>query len=162
MLSKESVKKIRALENRYPDKRSLVIAALWAVQRESGGNLTGQDLEEVAGVLDLAPVAVQSVATFYSMYHLIEPYKAGGPVGKYHIQVCRSISCSLLDAEVIIEHLEKTMNIKTGETTPDGKFSLTVVECLGSCGTAPMMQINDDYYESLTVEKVNEIIQSLK
>ncbi|RJQ63326.1 MAG: NAD(P)H-dependent oxidoreductase subunit E [Desulfobacteraceae bacterium] len=162
MLTEKSIEKIRALENRYPDKRSLVIAALWAVQREGGGNLTEQDLKEVAGVLDLAPVEVQAVATFYSMYNLIEPYKTGEPAGRYHIQVCRSISCSLLDSEVIIEHLEKTLHIKIGETTPDGKFSLTVVECLGSCGTAPMMQINDDYYESLTVEKVDEILGRLE
>lgn len=162
MLSDDSIRKIRALGDRYPDSRSLVLAALWEAQRESGGNLTREDLQRVAGLLHMGAVEVQAAATFYSMYNLIEPYKAVEPVGRYHIQVCRSISCSLLDAEVIIEHLEKTLNIKTGETTPDGKFSLTVVECLGSCGTAPMMQINDDYHESLTTEKVDEIIKSLK
>lgn len=155
MLSEDTIEKIRAIENQYPDKRSLVMGALWAVQRESGGDITKEDLEDIAGILDMGPVEVQAAATFYTMYHVVEP------VGKYHIQVCRNISCSLLGAEAIIEHLEKSLNTRIGEITENKKFSLTTVECLGSCGTAPMMQINDDYYENLTIEKVDEILKGL-
>lgn len=162
MLTEKTIAKIRALESRYPDRQSLVLAALQAAQLDSAGNLSRQDLEAVAALLDMGPVEVQAVATFYTSYHLMEPYKIAVPVGRYHIQVCRNISCSLLGAEDIITHLEKTLDIRTGETTPDRKFSLAVVECLGSCGTAPMMQINDDYYENLTIVKVDEIINSLK
>jgi len=150
------IKEIKALENLYPDKRSLVMGALWVVQRARAWKLTQADLEAVAQLLDLSPVEVQAVATFYTMYNVIEP------MGRYHIQVCQNISCTLLGAENLIAHLEKTLGIKPGETTADKKFSITTVECLGSCGTAPMMQINDDYYESLTVEKVDEILLSYK
>ena len=108
------------------------------------------------GLLDINPVEVQAAATFYTMYNVISA------VGRYHIQVCQNISCTLLDAEQIIGHLEKSLGIKSGQTTADGKFSLTTVECLGSCGTAPMMQINDDYYENLTAEKVDRILETLK
>jgi NADH-quinone oxidoreductase E subunit len=156
MLTEQMIKEIRALENLYPDKRSLVMGALWVVQRARAWKLTQADLEAVAQLLDLSPVEVEAVATFYTMYNVIEP------MGRYHIQVCQNISCTLLGAENLIAHLEKTLGIKPGETTADKKFSITTVECLGSCGTAPMMQINDDYYESLTVEKVDEILLSYK
>jgi len=156
MLTEQMIKEIKALEILYPDKRSLVMGALWVVQRARAWKLTQADLEAVAQLLDLSPVEVQSVATFYTMYNVIEP------MGRYHIQVCQNISCTLLGAENLIAHLEKTLGIKPGETTADKKFSITTVECLGSCGTAPMMQINDDYYESLTVEKVDEILLSYK
>jgi len=156
MLTEQMIKEIKALENLYPDKRSLVMGALWVVQRARAWKLTQADLEAVAQLLDLSPVEVQAVATFYTMYNVIEP------MGRYHIQVCQNISCTLLGAENLIAHLEKTLGIKPGETTADKKFSITTVECLGSCGTAPMMQINDDYYESLTVEKVDEILLSYK
>ena len=129
--------------------------ALWLVQREQGGHLTREDLESIAAVLDMGPVEVQAAASFYSLYHVT------GPVGRHHIQVCRSISCALLEAEAIVAHLEKRLGITTGGATADGQFSLTTVECLGSCGTAPMMQINDDYYEDLTVEKVDDILNRL-
>ena len=88
-------------------------------------------------------------------------YNVVDPVGKYHIQVCRNISCWLLGAEKIIAHIEKILDIKTGGTTADKRFSLKTVECLGSCGTAPMMQINDDYYENLTFESVDQILKNL-
>ena len=103
-----------------------------------------------------APVEVQAVATFYTMYNVIEP------MGRYHIQVCHNISCTLLGAENLLVHLEKVLGIKPGETTVDKKFSMSTVECLGSCGTAPMMQINDDYFESLTIEKVEKILMSYR
>jgi NADH-quinone oxidoreductase subunit E len=83
------------------------------------------------------------------------------PTGKYHIQVCTTLSCMLCGSDGLVEHLEKKLGIKVGETTPDGKFSLIRVECLGSCGTAPMFQLNDDYYENLSLDKVDELLDSL-
>jgi len=156
MLTEAMIEEIKALEKLYPDKRSQVMGALWVVQRSCAWKLTKADLEDVAELLDISPVEVQAVATFYTMYNVIEP------MGRYHIQVCQNISCTLLGAENLIAHLEKTLGIKPGETTADQKFSITTVECLGSCGTAPMMQINDDYYESLTVDKIDEILMSYK
>ena len=156
MLSEKTLQVIRDLEKNYPDKRSLVMGALWAAQRHGPGVLTKEDLESIAELLDISPVEVQAAATFYTMYNLISP------VGRYHIQVCHNISCTLLDAEQIVAHLEKTLGIESGQTTGDGKFTLTTVECLGSCGTAPMMQINDNYYENLTTEKVDRILESLE
>ncbi len=156
MLTETMIEEIKALENLYPDKRSQVMGALWVVQRARAWKLTQADLEDVAELLDISPVEVQAVATFYTMYNVIEP------MGRYHIQVCQNISCTLLGAEDLIAYLAKNLGIKPGETTADKKFSISTVECLGSCGTAPMMQINDDYYESLTVEKVDEILMSYK
>lgn len=156
MFTERTLEKIKALENSYPDRRSLIMGALWAVQRESGGYVTRQDMEALAELLSISPVEVQATASFYTMYNLVEP------VGKYHIQVCQSIACGLLGAEALIAHLEKRLSIKTGQTTPDGKFSLTTVECLGSCGTAPMMQINDVYYENLDAEKVDAMLAQMK
>lgn len=156
MLTAMMIEKIQALEGRYPDKRSLVMGALWVVQRVRGWKLTREDLEDIAELLGISSVEVQAVASFYTMYNMVEP------TGRYHIQVCQNISCSLLGAELLIEQLEKVLNIKPGETTQDKKFTLTTVECLGSCGTAPMMQINDDYYENLTVERVDEILKRFK
>jgi NADH-quinone oxidoreductase E subunit len=154
MLTEKMIAEIKGLEKLYPDKRSRVMGALWVVQRASAWKLTKADLEDVAGLLDISPVEVQAIATFYTMYNVIEP------MGRYHIQVCQNISCTLLGADNIIAHLEKVLGIKPGETTADKKFSISTVECLGSCGTAPMMQINDDYYESLTLEKVEEILKN--
>ena len=151
------IEKIRALEHMYPDKRSLVTGALWEVQRARGWKLTKEDLADIAKILDISPVEVQAAASFYTMYNIVEEIG-----GRFHIQVCQNISCTLLGAEDLLAHLEKTLGIKPGETTPDKRFSLTTVECLGSCGTAPMMQVNDDYYENLTVEKVDEILAQLK
>jgi NADH-quinone oxidoreductase subunit E len=156
MLTETMIEEIKALENLYPDTRSQVMGALWVVQRSRAWKLSKADLEDVAEFLDMSPVEVQAVATFYTMYNVIEP------MGRYNIQVCQNISCTLLGAENIIAQLEKVLGITPGETTADKKFSVTTVECLGSCGTAPMMQINDDYYESLTVEKVDEILMSYK
>ena len=158
MLKEETKEKIRIIQKRYPEKkkRSAVMDALMAAQRDSGGNLTKRDMIEIAALLDMKPVAVNEVAAFYTMYNFREH------VGKYHIQVCRNISCALLEAEEIIEHMKKVLKINLGETTKDNRFTLNTVECLGSCGTAPMMQINDDYYEDLTLGKVDEILKGLE
>ncbi len=156
MLTEKTRETIRIIQKRYLKKRSAVMDALMAVQRDSGGNLTKEDMVEVAAILDLKPVAVNEIAAFYTMYNFREP------VGKYHIQVCRNISCALVEAEKIIEHIKKALDINIGETTKDKRYTLNTVECLGSCGTAPMMQINDDYHENLTVEKIDEILKGLE
>lgn len=156
MITDRTREEIKRIQARYPEKRSAVMDAMKAVQRECGGNLSKEDMAEIAEILGMQPVEVNAVAEFYTMYNVHKP------VGKNHIQVCRNISCSLLGAEHIIEHLEKTLGIRTGGTTDDNRFTLSTVECLGSCGTAPMMQINDDFYENLTVEKIEGILKGLK
>jgi len=113
-------------------------------------------MEEIAAILEMQPVEVNAAAAFYTMYNIDKP------VGRNHIQVCRNISCSLMGAEHIITHLERALGIKTGETTPDHRFTLSTVECLGSCGTAPMMQVNDEYYENLTEAKVDELLKKME
>ncbi len=111
-------------------------------------------MDYVASIMHIQPIEVYEVASFYSMFNL-------KPVGKCLIEVCRTSSCWLLGAEDVITHIEKKLNIKVGETTADGMFTLKGVECLGSCGTAPMMQVGADYYENLTLDKVDNLLQSL-
>ena len=142
------------LLKKYPDTQAALLPVLHLAQREFG-YVSREVMDYVASLLKLPPSEVYGVATFYTMYNK-------KPVGRYFIQVCKNISCSMLGAEDIVKHLEKKLGIRTGETTKDNMFTLTTVECLGSCGTAPMMQINDDYYENLTAEKVDEILDSLK
>ncbi len=155
MFTDEIKREIEGLFEMYGDKRSAVMSALFVAQRERG-HLTEADMREIADLLDIQPVIVSEVGAFYTMYNVEKP------VGKYHIQVCANLSCNLREAEHIIAHLEETLHIKAGETTRDKKYTLTRVECLGSCGTAPMMQVNDDYFEDLTEGKVNTILSKLK
>ncbi len=156
MFSDKAKEEIEQALKKYPNRRSAVMDVLRIAQRERGGHIVKEDIEEISGILGMQAVEVNASAAFYTMYNVEKP------VGKYHIQVCRNISCSLLGAENLIKHMERELNIKLGETTPDKKFTLSTVECLGSCGTAPMMQINDDYYESLTAEKIDKILKDLK
>ncbi len=154
MLSEAAGKEINELTSKYATKRSVIMPALSVVQREHG-YVTEEGMRDVARILGLKPILVFEVATFYTMYNK-------KPVGKYHIQVCTNIACSLLGAEHLMDFLSRRLGIKTKETTSDKKFTLSAVECLGSCGTAPMMQVNDSYYENLTESKVEEILNSLK
>ena len=154
MLSENAVKEINELTSKYATKRSVIMPALSVVQREHG-YVTEEGMRDVARILGLKPILVFEVATFYTMYNK-------KPVGKYHIQVCTNIACSLLGAEHLMDFLSRKLGVKTKETTSDKKFTLSAVECLGSCGTAPMMQVNDNYYENLTESKVEEILNSLK
>ena len=139
---------------RYPDKHAGLLPVLHLAQKEFG-YISREVMDYVASLIDLPPSEVYGVATFYTMYN-------EKPVGKYFIQVCTNISCTLLGGEEIVKHIENKLSIKVGETTKDNKFTLATAECLGSCGTAPMMQINDDYYENLTLEKVDAILDSLR
>lgn len=154
MLSDKVKSEIQQLKARYPHPNSALLPALALAQKEHGW-LSPEVLEEVAAVMELPPAQVGSVASFYTMFNR-------RPVGKYLIQVCTNIACSLLGAEHIVEHLKRQLGINVGETTPDGRFTLVEVECLGSCGTAPVMQVNDTYHENLTAERVDEILAELR
>ena len=143
---------------RYPAdrKQSAVLAALREVQHENHGYLTTELMDAVADYLDLPPIAVYEVATFYSMFET-------KPVGRNNIAVCTNISCMLRGGETVLAHIEKKLGIKLGESTADGKFYLKrEEECLAACCGAPMMQINHVYYEHLTTEKVDQILDSLE
>jgi NADH-quinone oxidoreductase subunit E len=154
MLSQEAQQHIRDLIGKYPRKRSALIPSLHLAQKEAG-YLSNDTIAEIAKIFDLSPNEVLEVVSFYTML-----YKK--PMGKYVIQVCTNISCLLCNAEDIVAHLTGKLGIRFGETTQDGKYTLLEVECLGSCGTSPVIQINDDYYEDLTPEKVDQILDSLK
>jgi NADH-quinone oxidoreductase E subunit len=151
--SENARKEIAAKIEQLPDRRSALIPALYIAQREFG-YVSPEVMEYLAAELRLPVSEVRGVASFYTMFNK-------EPVGKFHIQVCQNLTCSLLGAESLISHLERKLGIACGQTTPDGKFSISRVECLGSCGTAPVMQINGDYYENLTAEKVEEILAGL-
>jgi NADH-quinone oxidoreductase subunit E len=142
---------------KYPEdqKRSAVLAALRAVQHEEG-YLSLEQMDAVADYLGLEPIAVYEVASFYSMYEL-------KPVGRHTIAVCDNISCLLRGGDRIVEHIENKLGIKRGESTPDGRFYLKMEEeCLAACCGAPMMQVDHVYYENLTPEKVDEILDNLE
>ncbi len=147
-------KKIDELLKKYPRKDAALLPLLHLLQNEEGW-VSKEAMEKAAQILEIPTSRVKGVATFYTMYNRKK-------VGKYFIQVCTNIACHILDAQKIVSHIENKLGIRVGETTPDGKFSFITVECLGSCGTAPMMQINDDYYENLDTAKVDEILDSLK
>ena len=145
--------KFDAIVPRYPIKRAAIMPTLWLAQEEFGW-LSPEVLEYVAGLLELSPAFTASVASFYTMY-----YKR--PVGKHHVQVCTNLSCALVGSDRIVDCLRSRLGIEVGQTTADGRFTLSVVECLASCGTAPMMQVNDDYWENLTPERTLEIVDRL-
>jgi len=152
--SEQGLKDYEEILHHYPTKESAVKTVLWLAQREFGA--ITPDVEKYLSELMGVPVShIHGVATFYTMFNK-------RPVGKYHLQVCHNLSCSLLGAEHLIEYLQERLGIRTGETTEDGLFTLSEVECLGSCGTAPMMMVNDEYYEALTPEKVDELIARLR
>ena len=142
---------------KYPPawKQSAVMPALMIVQEANGGYLTEALMDRVADYLDMPPIAVYEVATFYSMYEL-------QPVGRHKICVCTNVSCLVCGSDGIVEHLRKKLHIGFGETTPDGRFTLKEVECLGACGGAPMMQIGKEYYENLTPDLVDSILDRLE
>jgi NADH-quinone oxidoreductase subunit E len=137
-------------------QRSAVIAALRVAQHQNNGYLTTELMDAVAAYLSLPPIQVYEVASFYSMFET-------KPVGRLHVSVCTNISCMLCGADEIVAHVERRLGIKTGESTPDGKFFLKrEEECLAACNNAPMMMIDHVYYENLTPEKVDQVLDSLK
>jgi len=140
---------------KYPAdrKRSALIPLLMLVQRERGW-IDNPGVNFLAHFLDLEVTDVWETATFYSMLNM-------RPVGRHHIQICKTLSCRIMGEPEITEHICSKLGIHPGETTEDGKFTVSLVECLGSCGTAPMMQVGFDYHEDLTTEKVDTILSSL-
>ncbi|MFO0360797.1 MAG: NADH-quinone oxidoreductase subunit NuoE [Flavobacteriales bacterium] len=155
--SPETLALVETIKRRYPADRqkSALIPVLHLAQAEFDGWLSVPVMDYVATLLHLQPIEVYEVASFYSMFNL-------KPVGKCVLEVCRTSSCWLMGAEDVVKHIEKKLNIKAGETTKDGMFTLKTVECLGSCGTAPMLQCGSDYYENLTLEKVDKLINELR
>ncbi len=155
--SDESMSLVQRMIKRYPEgkHKSAIIPVLHVAQAEFDGWLSPEVMDYVASILKIQPIEVFEVASFYSMFNL-------KPVGKCLIEVCRTSSCWLRGSEEIVDHLEKKLNIRVGETTADGMFTLKTVECLGSCGTAPMMQVGVDYYENLTIEKTDDLLRRFK
>lgn len=148
--SQENEAKFTALLERYPEKSSLMLPSLWMVQYQEGW-ISEEAMQFLAKKLECSAMDVYSVASFYTMFNL-------KPVGKYHIQLCKTLSCMLRGSQQMQAHIENKLGIKAGQTTKDGKFTFSLVECLGSCGTAPCMSFNDDYVENLTLEKLDELI----
>lgn len=150
------LKEIDKWVDKYPkdEKQSAVMSALMTVQDEQG-HLTKEMMDAVADYLDMPAIAVYEVATFYSMYE----HK---PIGRHLVNVCTNISCKLRNSAGVVDHLEKKLAIKLGETTADGLFTLRSVECLGACVNAPMMQVDKDYHENLTAEKIDAVLDQYR
>lgn len=155
--SDESMAVVNKIISRYPEgkHKSALIPILHIAQAEFDGWLSATTMEYVASILKIKPIEVFETASFYSMFNL-------KPVGKCTLEVCRTSSCWLMGAEDIVRHIENRLGIKDGETSADGMFTLKTVECLGSCGTAPMLQCGARYHENLTLEKVDGLLEQLK
>jgi NADH-quinone oxidoreductase subunit E len=152
--SAEDREAVAQMAARYPDRRSAVMPALWLAQKR-WNFLSKEAVAAVAEALQMPEPEVAGVATFYSMYNL-------APVGRYTLQVCMTLSCSLLGADALLAHLSKKFGIEPGETTPDGKFTLRKVECLASCGTGPCLQVNERVFdEQLDPASVDKLLDSL-
>jgi NADH-quinone oxidoreductase E subunit len=154
MFSEENLKKLDLLRSKYPKSKPLVLPALWMAQRQFGW-ISPDVMKYVAGLLDLPVSHVYGVVTFYTMFNT-------KPVGAHHLQVCTNVSCMLRGGDRLLDHVCRRLNIGKGETTADSRFTVTEVECLGSCGTAPAVQINDDYHENLSPEKLDAILNELR
>ena len=154
MLSAETRQKIEALKGEYETNQSALIPALHLAQEDQGW-LSQETQAEVASLLSLTPQSVREVVTFYTMFHQ-------RPVGKYVLQVCRNLSCCLHGGHRLQRRIEEKLGIREGETTQDGRFTLVSVECLGSCGTAPVVMVNDRYHESVTPEALDRLLTELR
>lgn len=152
--SVEAASRLKALAAKYPNSNSAVMPGLYIVQEELG-YLTKEGINWVAEQLSMSPVQVMEVASFYTMY-----YKK--PVGRYHVQVCRTLSCMVRGAPALTAALEEKLGCHANEVTKDGMFSFEEVECLGSCGTAPMCQINDRFFENLDPQKLLSLVEEIK
>ncbi|MBX7204985.1 MAG: NADH-quinone oxidoreductase subunit NuoE [Bacteroidia bacterium] len=153
----DSLELVKKMISRYPEgkQKSALLPVLHLAQAEFDGWLSVPVMDYVASLLNIKPIEVYEVASFYTMFNL-------KPVGKCLIEVCRTSSCWLMGAEDIVRHIEKKLGIKDGETTKDGMFTLKTVECLGSCGTAPMLMCGAQFHENLTTEKVDTLLANLK
>jgi NADH-quinone oxidoreductase E subunit len=152
--SEENIQKIDVILGKYPLKKPAVMPVLYLAQ-EQNGFISNEVIKEIAEVLEMTPEEVLGVVTFYTMYHQKQ-------MGKYHIQVCTNVSCMLRGGYELFDKVKEKLGIDNLQVTDDKVFSLEEVECMGSCGTAPMIAVNEDYYENLTKEKMVEILDSLK
>ncbi|MFQ5540088.1 MAG: NADH-quinone oxidoreductase subunit NuoE [Candidatus Binatia bacterium] len=152
--SPKTLTRVNELISRYPYKEGAVLPVLYLAQEEFG-HLSKETIEYVAKLMEIPTTRLYGTVSFYTLLHM-------SPIGRHHIQVCRTLPCALLGAEKITDLLKRKLGINLDETTIDGKFTLSEVECLASCGTGPMMQINDDYYENLSEEKVEKILETLQ
>jgi NADH-quinone oxidoreductase subunit E len=153
MFGPEFEQRVDTLAGRYPEPKAAMLMVLWEVQKEKGW-IDAQSEAWVAERLGTSPAQVHGVVSFYTMYKQKQ-------MGRHHIQVCTTLSCMLRGSDELMGHLKTRLGIDEGEVTPDGKFSLVRVECLGSCDTAPMFQLNDDYHENLTLETVDRMLDGL-
>jgi NADH-quinone oxidoreductase subunit E len=155
--SKEAQEQVQAILKRYPEgkHKSALIPILHIAQAEFDGWLSVPVMDHVAGILNILPIEVYEVASFYSMFNL-------KPTGKYLIEICQTSSCWMCGSEDITRYLEEKLQVEVGQPSADGMFQLKLVECLGSCGTAPMFQVGEKYYENLTFEKVDAILDELR
>jgi len=152
--SEQQLAEVKELIARYPEgkQKSALIPLLHMAQKENGGWLSAEAMDYVASLLSIEPIEVYEVATFYTMFNL-------HPVGKHIFEVCQTGPCMLRGSDDLIAHIRSKLNIGPGETTADGMFTLKLVECLGACGYAPMMQLGENYREHLTIEKVDAMIE---
>ena len=153
---KHLIPEFEKLRERFPEgfESSLVLPCVRRIQ-EDRGYVADSDIEELAAYLGVPQIQIEEVLSFYTQFRR-------KPVGRWHLQFCHNVSCSMNGAERILAHVEQRLGIKPGQTTPDGRYTLSTAECLGSCGTAPMMMVNDGYHENLTCETVDELLEGLK
>ncbi len=154
MFSEDAKDQLENIIKKYPNKKAALLPALWLAQEEYGGWLPPAAMAEVAGYLDLPAAEVEGVATFYTMYNK-------SPVGKFHIEVCHNVPCMALGADELIEHIAHKLGVDKGDTTSDRKFTLSGAECLGMCANAPCFMIGEKYYEDMTPEKADSVIEEL-
>ena len=152
--TKENEDKYQELVKRYPNRDSMMLPCLWLVQEQEQW-VSPEAMIFIADKLEKTPISVYEVATFYTMYNL-------KPIGTYHIEVCKTLSCMLMGARDLTKFVKDTIGIEPGQTSKDGRFHLSEVECLGACGGAPMFSLNGDYYENQSVESLKKIIQGCK
>ena len=146
---------VQQLRQRYPDERSAIMGALHLAQENHGGWLPTEALEEVAAAMDVTPAHVQSVASFYDMYHL-------APVGRHSVEVCTNLSCALVGAQAVVDAFEEQLRIRPGETTEDGEVTFRLIECAGGCGYAPVVVVDQRYREPVRPEDVPGIVEELR
>ena len=154
MLSEKSLHRIEELKKRYPTPRAVVLEALWMWQDEHGW-VSREGMKEVGRLLDIPVHEVYGIVTFYTMYNR-------NPVGRHKLEVCTNVSCMLRNSGMIVKHIGEKLNIAVGETTADNRFTLVEAECLGSCGTAPVLRIDGVYHENVDFADARRIVDALE
>ena len=153
---KHLIPEFEKLRERFPEgfESSLVLPCVRRIQ-EDRGYVADSDIEELAAYLGVPQIQIEEVLSFYTQFRR-------KPIGRWHLQFCHNVSCSMNGAENVLAHVERQLGIKPGQTTPDGRYTLSTVECLGSCGTAPVVMVNDTYHENMSAEKIDALLNELK